>query len=91
MLGLVEMKKKILVVDDYPLTISMVEAHLTASGFEVKSTLDASRGIELTHRWNPDLILLDIMMHGMSGFTVARRIREFSSKRWSGKTGQCYK
>jgi DNA-binding response OmpR family regulator len=78
-LGLVEMKKRILVVDDDPLTLSMVEAHLTTSGFEVKATLEGSRGIELTHRWKPDLILLDIMMPGMNGFTVTSRIREFSS------------
>lgn len=78
-LELEEMKKRILVVDDDPLTLSMVEEHLIASGFEVKATLEGSRGIGLTHRWKPDLILLDIMMPGMNGFTVARRIREFSS------------
>jgi DNA-binding response OmpR family regulator len=72
------MKKRILVVDDNPLTLSLVEDHLRASDFEVKSTLDAARGIELTHRWMPDLILLDVMMPGMSSFNVAIRIREFS-------------
>lgn len=77
--GLTEMKKRILVVDDDLLTLSMVEEHLKASGFEVKTALYGSRGIELTHRWTPDLILLDIMMPGMNGFTVASRIREFSS------------
>jgi DNA-binding response OmpR family regulator len=77
--GLTEMKKRILVVDDDLLTLSMVEEHLKASGFEVKTALHGSRGIELTHRWTPDLILLDIMMPGMNGYTVTSRIREFSS------------
>jgi DNA-binding response OmpR family regulator len=76
---MVAMKKRILVVDDDPLTLSLMEDHLRASDYEVKSTLNAARGIELTHRWRPDLILLDVMMPGMSGFTVASRIREFSS------------
>jgi DNA-binding response OmpR family regulator len=73
------MNKRILVVDDDLLTLSMVEEHLKASGFEVKTALHGSRGIELTHRWTPDLILLDIMMPGMNGYAVASRIREFSS------------
>ena len=77
--GLTEMKKRILVVDDDLLTLSMVEEHLKVSGFEVKTASHGSRGIELTHRWTPDLILLDIMMPGMNGYTVASRIREFSS------------
>ena len=72
--GLTEMKKRILVVDDDLLTLSMVEEHLKASGFEVKTALHGSRGIELTHRWTPDLILLDIMMPGMNGYTVASRM-----------------
>lgn len=73
------MKKRILVVDDDPLTLSLLEDHLKASDFKVKSTLDGARGIELAYKWMPDLILLDVMMPGISGFTVASRIREFSS------------
>jgi DNA-binding response OmpR family regulator len=73
------MKKKILIVDDDPITLSLIEAHLKRHGYEVKTTADGSRGIELTHKWNPDLVLLDIMMPGLDGLTVAKRIREFSS------------
>ena len=73
------MKKRILVVDDDLLILSMLEDHLITSGFEVKAAIDGSSGVELAHKWMPDLILLDIMMPGMNGFTVARRIREFSS------------
>ena len=73
------MKKKILIVDDDPIILSMIEAHLKRHGFDVKTTADGSRAIELTHKWDPDLVLLDIMMLGLDGLTVAKRIREFSS------------
>lgn len=73
------MKKKILIVDDDPIILSMIEAHLKRHDYDVKTTADGSRGIEITHKWNPDLVLLDIMMLGLNGLTVAKRIREFSS------------
>lgn len=73
------MKKKILIVDDDPITLSLIEVHLKRHDYDVKTTADGSRGIELTHKWKPDLVLLDIMMPGLDGLTVAKRIREFSS------------
>jgi DNA-binding response OmpR family regulator len=78
-LELVEMKKRILVVDDDLLALSMLKDHLIASEFEVKPAIDGSRVVELTQKWMPDLILLDIIIPGVNGLTVARRIREFSS------------
>lgn len=73
------MAEKVLVVDDDPTLLSMVEEHIRKAGHEVRSTTDGSYAIRLTDEWKPDLILLDIMMPGMDGITVARRIREFSS------------
>ncbi len=73
------MKKKILIVDDDPTNLSMIEAHLRRYGYDVKTTVNGSRAIDLTYKWNPDLILLDIIMPGLDGLTVAKRIREFSS------------
>jgi DNA-binding response OmpR family regulator len=73
------MPKRILVVDDDVLTLSMIEDLLISSGFEVKVASDGRRGIQLVHTWTPDLILLDVMMPGISGYTVANRVREFSS------------
>jgi DNA-binding response OmpR family regulator len=72
-------KKKILVIDDEPSMLAMVEGHLSVNGYDVKSTHDSSKGITITHQWDPDLILLDIMMPVMDGYTVARRVREFTS------------
>jgi DNA-binding response OmpR family regulator len=71
--------KKILVIDDDPSMLTMVEGHLKTYGYDVKSTLHGSKGIAITNEWDPDLILLDIMMPGMDGYTVAHRVREFTS------------
>jgi DNA-binding response OmpR family regulator len=73
------MTKRILIVDDDSMTISLVEGHLKKSGFEVMSALEGSRGIHLAHSWKPDLILVDVMMPNLDGYTVTKRIREFSS------------
>jgi DNA-binding response OmpR family regulator len=73
------MAKKVLIVDDNPMFLGMVEGHLSKAGYEFRSTMDGSNAIRLTDQWKPDLILLDIMMPGIDGFTVAKRIREFSS------------
>jgi DNA-binding response OmpR family regulator len=73
------MNKKVLIVDDNPMFLGMVEEHLSKAGYEFRSTTDGSYAIQLTDQWKPDLILLDLMMPGLDGFTVARRIREFSS------------
>jgi len=71
--------KKILIIDDDPSMLAMVDGPLKAYGYDVRSTLYGSKGIEITNEWGPDLILLDIMMPVMDGYTVARRVREFSS------------
>jgi DNA-binding response OmpR family regulator len=73
------MTKKILCVDDDPMFLWLVEELLSKAGYEVRSTIDGSNAIKLTDQWKPDLILLDIVMLGMDGFMVAKRIREFSS------------
>ncbi len=71
--------KKILIIDDDPSILAMIEGHLKAYGYDVRCTVDGSKGIALTNEWDPDLILLDIMMPVMDGYTVARRVREFTS------------
>ncbi len=69
-------KGKILVVDDEPDIVEVVKARLQLAGYEV---LTASRGEETLARSlkeKPDLVILDIMMPGMDGFEVLRRLRE---------------
>ncbi|MCH7588934.1 MAG: response regulator transcription factor [Chloroflexi bacterium] len=73
------MPAKILVVDDDPHMQQMVEGHLDAAGYTVKSALDGATGLKLTAQWEPELVLMDVMMPVMDGFTTTLRIREFSS------------
>ncbi|MCA9400136.1 MAG: response regulator [Candidatus Omnitrophica bacterium] len=59
--------RKILVVDDEPEIIELVEARLTANQFEVLSATDGKKGIAIAEQKKPDLILMDIMMPELSG------------------------
>jgi DNA-binding response OmpR family regulator len=74
-----ERKKTILVVDDEPRYLGLVEVNLETDGYEVQTAMDGQPAIEAAATDPPDLILLDVMMPGMDGFTVCERIREFSS------------
>ncbi len=73
------MTKKILAVDDEPRFNRLVEANLVTEGYEVFLAKNGSEAIEMVVSESPDLILLDVMMPSMDGFTVLDRIREFSS------------
>jgi DNA-binding response OmpR family regulator len=57
----------------------MLELHLNGSGYEVMCAADGSKAIEVTRKWDPSVILLDLMMPVMDGFATMRQIREFSS------------
>lgn len=59
--------------------LKMVEGHLQGSGYMVKSATDGSMALRITADWEPELVLMDVMMPVMDGFTTTRRIREFSA------------
>ncbi len=71
--------KTILVVDDEPRYVSLVEINLTTDGYQVRTASDGQQAVDSVAEDQPDLILLDIMMPVMDGFTACERIREFSS------------
>ncbi len=71
--------KTILVVDDEPRYISLVEINLTTDGYLVRTASDGQQAVDSVADDQPDLLLLDIMMPVMDGFTACERIREFSS------------
>lgn len=71
--------KTILVVDDEPRYVQLVEVNLLTEGYQVRSASDGQEAVEAVARDQPNLILLDVMMPVMDGFTACERIREFSS------------
>lgn len=73
------MAERILVVDDEPRFVRLVEANLQTEGFEVLKAKNGPQAIDMTVSEKPDLILLDVMMPEMDGFVVCERIREFST------------
>lgn len=66
----------ILVVDDQEVNSILIGMILTPQGYEIISASDGQRALELVAACPPDLILLDVMMPGMSGFEVCARLKE---------------
>ncbi len=73
------MAKSILVVDDEPRYLRLLEANLRTEGFEVVSANDGEEAIEKFTSNPTDLIMLDVMMPKLDGFSTCQRIRQFSS------------
>lgn len=71
--------KIILVVDDEPRYLRLVEVNLLTENYVVQTAADGQQAVEMVAKDMPDLILLDVMMPVMDGFTACERIREFSS------------
>ena len=67
---------KILVVDDDPAIVNIIEAELTQAGYLVFSANDGEAACSLTQAEHPDLIIMDIMMPHMSGLVATVKIRE---------------
>ena len=72
-------KAVILVVDDEPHVLKLVKANLRSSGYKVLTAADGEQAIQSVERELPDLVLLDIMLPKVDGYTVCSRIREFST------------
>jgi two-component system cell cycle response regulator len=70
------MSARILVVDDIEANVRLLEAKLTAEYYEVSTAMDGPTALEMAARDLPDIILLDVMMPGMDGFTVCRKLKE---------------
>ncbi len=66
----------ILVVDDVPQNVRLLDAVLSPRGYEICTAASGEEALRLITERPPDLILLDILMPGMDGYAVCRRIRE---------------
>ena len=69
------MTARILVVDDVPANVRLLEAKLTIEYYDVVSCHDGQTALKLAAAEKPDIILLDVMMPGMDGFEVCRRLK----------------
>lgn len=69
------MPGRVLVVDDVLPNVKLLEAKLTAEYFDVLSAYNGPEALEMIEREIPDIVLLDVMMPGMDGFEVCRRIK----------------
>ncbi|MGZ3600381.1 MAG: response regulator transcription factor [Ktedonobacterales bacterium] len=72
-------KTTILVADDDPPLLRLITRNLQLEGYEVLAASDGQQALDAIEAHAPDLVLLDVMMPRMDGFTVAERVREFST------------
>lgn len=69
------MADKILIADDDPETLRLISLMLQRQGYQIVSATNGSQALALARSEHPDLIVLDVMMPDMDGFTVARQLR----------------
>jgi two-component system cell cycle response regulator len=70
------MSARILVVDDVDANVRLLEAKLTAEYYEVSTASDGPTALAMAAQMLPDIILLDVMMPGMDGFEVCKRLKD---------------
>jgi len=67
---------RLLVVDDEPNIVELLAAALRFAGFEVETAAGGLEAVDAAQRFRPDLLVLDVMMPGLDGFGVVRRLRQ---------------
>ena len=70
---------RVLIVDDHEDNVELLKARLEARGYEIVTACDGQSALDTIARQAPDLILLDVMMPGVDGIEVARRVKADSS------------
>ena len=73
------MGKTVLIVEDEQNIVDILAFNLSREGYDTIEAYDGVTGLQLALEHNPDLILLDLMLPGMNGFEVCRRVRESGS------------
>jgi two-component system, OmpR family, alkaline phosphatase synthesis response regulator PhoP len=69
---------RVLVVDDEVSLLRLVRSYLEREGFEVSTAEDGETALALAREGQPDLVILDVMLPGLDGVEVCRRLRQFS-------------
>jgi PleD family two-component response regulator len=70
---------KILIVDDVPANLNVLCQALETEGYKIVAAPSGAVALQIAHRTQPDLILLDVMMPGMDGFETCRRLKADAS------------
>jgi DNA-binding response OmpR family regulator len=70
------MTNKVLIADDEPNIVTSLQFLMERNGFEVQVARDGNEALSLMESFEPDLVLLDVMMPRKSGFEVCQKIRE---------------
>ncbi|HSN65952.1 MAG TPA: response regulator, partial [Fusibacter sp.] len=70
------MNKKILVVDDEKPISDIIKFNLIKEGYDIETAFDGEEALKKVYQFQPDLVLLDVMLPKLDGFQVCRRIRE---------------
>jgi len=73
------MASTLLVIDDDREFIDLLRKRLEGAGYQILAALDGETGLRMLESERPDLVILDIMMPGMDGWEVCRRIRQIST------------
>ena len=76
-----EKRGTILIVDDTPLNLEVLQDILSAAGFELLIAVNGESAIRQAEYATPDMILLDVMMPGIDGFETCRRLKELEATR----------
>ena len=66
---------RILIADDHPQGVELLEAYLSGAEYELQTAADGEETLRKVQEWQPDLILLDVMMPKISGFEVCKRLK----------------
>ena len=72
-------KSKILVIDDEPSILNVVTAYLRSEGYDYRTASDGVEGLKAIHAFQPDLVILDVMLPGMDGIEVLSQLRRESN------------
>ncbi len=67
---------RVLVVDDDPVIVRLLEVNLRLDGYDVETASRGEQALERAIQTEPDLVLLDVMMPGLDGWETCRRLRE---------------
>jgi DNA-binding response OmpR family regulator len=71
-----ERRRRVLLVDDDPVIIRLLEVNFRLDGFEVEGASRGEEALEKARAWLPDAIVLDVMMPGLDGYEVCGRLRD---------------